>query len=252
MRALDKDPGVDDQQIGGVIRAVRIRRRWRQLEVAMKAGVSQSTVSRIERGHLAGVRVDALRGVAAALEIRIEWNARWRGGELDRLRNAGHSALHESVARSFKSRPQWTFAPEVSFSEFGERGVIDILAWNRTRRALLVIELKTAIVDVNELVGTFDRKIRLGHEVARKRGWAIENGTSVSGWVIVSDTRTNRRRLGDHHAMLRAAYPSDGRMMRTWLRDPSGPTRCLGFWPVVSAAGQVTSTMSPRRRLDHG
>jgi len=189
-------------------------------------------VSRIERGHLAGIRVDALRGVAAPLEVRIEWNARWRGGELDRLRSAGHSALHESVARNFKSRPEWIFAPEVSFSEFGERGIIDILAWNPKGRAVLVIELKTAIVDVNELVGTFDRKIRLALGVARKRGWAVENGTSVSGWVIVADTRTNRRRLGDHQAMLRAAYPSDGRMMRSWLRDPSGPTRCLGFWRV--------------------
>ena len=134
------DPDVNDHQIGGVIRAVRDRRRLRQQDLAMKAGVSQSTVSRIERGHLAGVRVDALRGVAAALEIRIEWNARWRGGELDRLRNAGHSALHESVARSFKSRPDWMFAPEVSFSEFGERGIIDILAWNRKGRAILVID----------------------------------------------------------------------------------------------------------------
>ena len=44
-------------------------------------------------------------------------------------------------------------APEVSFSIYGERGVIDILAWHPGRRALLIIELKTDIVDVNELVG---------------------------------------------------------------------------------------------------
>ena len=50
----------------------------------------------------------------------------------------------------------------MSFSIFGERGVIDVAAWNAEHRALLVIELKTDIVDVNELVGTFDRKVRLG------------------------------------------------------------------------------------------
>ena len=39
------------------------------------------------------------------------------------------------------------------------------------RRALLVIELKTAIVDVGELLGTFDRKVRNAGEVARRLGW---------------------------------------------------------------------------------
>lgn len=33
--------------------------------------------------------------------------------------------------------------PEVSFSIYGQRGVIDILAWHAATRSLLVIELKT-------------------------------------------------------------------------------------------------------------
>ena len=67
--------------------------------------------------------------------------------------------MHESVARVFRDElPAWMLAPEVSFSVYGERGVIDILAWHPGRRALLVIELKTDLVDMNELLGTFDRK----------------------------------------------------------------------------------------------
>jgi hypothetical protein len=113
---------------------------------------------------------------------------------------------------------------------FGERGVIDLLAWNPGSRALLVIELKTAIVDVNELIGTFDRKIRLARKVAIERGWAVGRDSVVSGWVIVADSRTNRRRLQDHEAVLRAAYPMDGRGIRRWLMEPTGSIRCLGFW----------------------
>jgi len=55
-----------------------------------------------------------------------------------------------------------------------------------------VIELKTAIADVNELLGTADRKRRLAAQVARERGW---DPRTVSQWLIVADTRTNRRRL---------------------------------------------------------
>lgn len=92
--------------------------------------------------------------------------------------------------------------------------------------------MKTAIVDVNELVGTFDRKVRLPIEIARRHGWAIPNGTAVSGWLIVADGRTNRRRVQQHAAVLRAAFPADGRSIRGWLRRPRGPLRCVSFWAM--------------------
>jgi hypothetical protein len=65
----------------------------------------------------------------------------------------------------------WRIAPEVSFAVFADRGVIDILAWHAANRSLLVIELKTDIVDVQETIGTLDRKHRIAATVARERGW---------------------------------------------------------------------------------
>ena len=103
--------------------------------------------------------------------------------------NARHSALHELVARAFRSGlPDWVLAPEVSFSIWGERGVIDILAWHPSQRAILVTELKTDIADANEMVGTVDRKRRLAARVARERGW---DPVTISVWVIVSGVSTN-------------------------------------------------------------
>ena len=119
--------------------------------------------------------------------------------------NARHSELHELVARWFAEElPEWVLAPEVSFAIYGERGVIDILAWHEPTRSLLVIELKTAIADVNELLGTMDRKKRLAAQVARDRGW---DPLTVSQWLIVADTRTNRRRLDAHMTVIRNAFP---------------------------------------------
>ena len=66
--------------------------------------------------------------------------------------------------------------PEVSFSIYGERGIIDILAWHPSRRMLLVIELKTEIVEVNEMLGTLDRRRRLAIDIARQAGLGPDRG----------------------------------------------------------------------------
>jgi transcriptional regulator with XRE-family HTH domain len=237
---------MDDQRFGAVVRAVRQRRGLRQRDLAAKARVSQSTISRIERGHPGSLALDTIRRVSAALEIRVELLGRWRAGDLDRLLNVRHSRLHEVVAQAFaRSLPGWKLLPEVSFSIFGERGVIDLLGWHAASRSLLVVELKTDIADVNELVGTFDRKVRLGPEVAAAREW---DPLSVSGWVIVAPGRTNRERIAAHGTMLRSAFPMDGRGIGAWLRRPVGSVAALSMWrntPVGTARADLT----PIRRV---
>ncbi|CAN5829246.1 hypothetical protein BH23CHL8_BH23CHL8_04950 [soil metagenome] len=218
---------MDDQRVGAAFRAIRVRRGWRQWDVGARAGVSRAFVSLVERGHLGAVSLATLRRVAAVLDIRLDVVPRWRGGELDRLLNAGHSALHESVVSFLGTVPGWEVVPEVSFSIYGERGVIDILAWHAASRSLLVIELKTAIVDVNDLVGGVDRKRRLARRIAVERGW---HATAVSCWVIVARGKTSQRRVEAHRSMLRAAFPLDGRDARRWLRRPLGSVRALSMW----------------------
>lgn len=219
---------MSDQRVGAAFRAVRIRKRWRQTDVAAKAGVSQGLISLIERGHIGSISVDSLRRVASALDIRIDVIARWRGGELDRLLNARHSALENALSGWLSRFDGWVVAPEVSFAISYERGWIDLLAWHASTRTLLVIEIKTEIVDVQELIGTLDRKVRLAPKIARERGW---NPAAVARWIVVAESVTNRRRVTAHSALLRAAYPSDGRRVHRWLREPSGSISALSFFP---------------------
>ena len=242
---------MNDLRVGSAIRSVRIRRRLRQIDVGARAGVSDSLISRMERGHLDEMTLGSIRAVGAALEIRIDLTARWRAGDLDRLLNARHSELHELVARHFVEQlPEWVLQPEVSFAVYGERGIIDILAWHPKLRALLVIELKTDIVDVNELVGTVDQKGRHAIGIAIDRGWIGPRDPLplVSVWVIVARGHTNRRRIQAHGAMLRAAFPVDGRVIVPWLRRPDRPVRALSFWPDSSRA-TVGRGLSPVRRV---
>ena len=203
--------------------------------MAKRSGMSQSAVSRIECGLVGPQSIDAVRALAATLEIRVVLLAQWRGGDLDRLLSRRHSVLHESVARMFRDLwPAWILAPEVSFSIYGERGIIDILAWHPDRRALLVIELKTDLVDMNELVGTLDRKRRLANAVGERRGW---EPVTVSAWLIVAASRTNRRRVEAHQAMLRAALPDRRPTIGRWLRDPVGFVNGLSFWTEMPGVG---------------
>jgi transcriptional regulator with XRE-family HTH domain len=238
---------MDDQRVGATFRSIRVRRRLRQRDVATRAGVSTATISRLERGHIDTLTVRAIRSVAQVLDVRMELTPRWRAGDLDRLLNAKHSGLHELVARHFDQLPDWILQPEVSFAVYGERGIIDILAWHPRRRALLVIELKTDILDVNELVGTVDRKGRRAIRIAIERGWIRPRDPppTVSIWIIVADGPTNRRRVSAHRTMLRNAFPTDGRSMAAWLKAPKRAIRALSFWPSSTAVRGST----PIRRV---
>jgi transcriptional regulator with XRE-family HTH domain len=218
---------MDFARLGRIFRALRIRKRWRQQDLAVRAGVTRAAVSRLERGHGRELRVDELLAIAEALDVTLKLYASWRGGELDRLLNARHSQLHESVGRWLLELPGWEFAPEVSFSIHGERGIIDILAWHAASRTLLVIELKTEIVDINELMGRVDVKGRLAVEIGRQRGWHARN---VAVWVVVAEGSTNRRRVATHSTTLRAAFPTAGRDVEKWLANPEAPIKALSFW----------------------
>ena len=237
---------MDDLRFGSVVRVVRQRRGWRQSDLAARSRVSQATVSSIERGHCASLSLDTVRRVSGALDIRVDLVARWRAGDLDRLLSARHSRLHESVSRQFSDHlPEWSLAPEVSFSVFGERGIVDLIAWHASSRSMLLIELKTEIVDVNELIRTFDRKVRLGRVIARGRGW---DPAGISGWVIVAPGRVNRERMAAHRSMLRAAFPVDGRSIDSWLRRPVGTVSALSLWRNTNV-GATAADLSPVRRV---
>jgi transcriptional regulator with XRE-family HTH domain len=213
------DHVMDDQRLGALLRAVRLRRRLRQEDVAVGAGVDRSWVSRIERGHLGDVSTDRLRAIAGVLEVSLEIVASLRGGEVARVVNERHSRMHELFATHLARAPGWEFATEVTFSSWGERGVIDILAWHPVRCVVLVVELKTEIPDPARLIAQVDRYRRLAPGIARDRGW---HPTEVASWVLVAESDMNRRQLARHRVMLRNAFPLDGRALRRWLRDPGG------------------------------
>lgn len=235
---------MDDLAIGRLFRQLRIRLGWRATDVAEKARVSTATYSRIERGKIGSVRVDTLRRTAAILDVRIPLEPRWRGAALDRVLNERHAVMAEAVTRLLIDNG-WEVRPEVSFSHFGERGVVDLVAWHPVHRTLLLVELKTELADVNDLLEVTGRRRRLAAVIAEPLGW---RPSTVAQWVVLAPGRTNARHLANHRSMIRAAFPADGRSLAGWLANPRTPASTLWFLPNDLAARRGR-TLAPTTRV---
>ena len=236
---------MDGVAVGQALRRVRLKRNERQQDVAERAGISRATFSIIERGHLDQVSVGTLRRACEALEVKLDFVVRWRGGDLDRLVHGRHAAMGALLVRRLTG-VGWEIVPEASFNHFGERGVIDILAWHPARRALLIVELKTELVDANELLGTMDRRLRLARQIAEGRGWPAPD--TVSAWVVFADSAMNRRRVQALDPLLRSAFPDDGHAARRWGLDPDRRQLAL-FFLSNSRETSAMQHLAPRKRV---
>jgi|SRR5688572_23558875 len=239
-------------RLGRVARAIRLRSGLTQADVAARAKVSRSTVSLLERGMWDGLTVRAMEAIVGGLGARLDTRLSWSGPELDRLIDANHAALSASVKQRLQ-RWGWLVRVEVSYSYYGERGRIDLLAWHPGQQLLLVIEIKTDLIDVQALLGSMDVKARLARRVAEQAGWQVAH---VAPAIVFLEDRTTRRRL-DQLSSLFDRYSMRGREAISWVRRPSAaarraPSGLLWFFALPNArvariSGQrVRSTPSRR------
>jgi transcriptional regulator with XRE-family HTH domain len=217
---------VNAQQLGRAHCVLRKRLRLRQQDVADQAGVSRAKVSRLERGLIAGLQVSDVARCFEVLGARLELVAVWQGAGLDRVLDEGHARLLGQVARLLRELG-WQVEVEVTFSHYGDRGSIDLLAWHAAAQMLLVIEIKSELGSVDGLLRPLDVKVRLAPAVARERfGWPA---TRAARLVVLPEERSVRRTVERHAAVLSTALPVRSRDVRRWLRAPSGPISGLWF-----------------------
>lgn len=201
---------------------------FRQIDVAIRAGVSQSTVSRLESGQIGRVAVDDIRAVLGVLDARLGLTMQWRGAAIDRVNDEGHALLSGIVVATLVMLA-WEVHTEVSYSHFGDRGWIDILAWHPASQTLLVIEIKTEIGSMEDLGRRIDTKVRLAGQIAAERfGW---KAAAVSRLVVLPEDRSVRRIVQRHSRLLGASFPQRNHAVRAWLREPVG--HLSGLWFVT-------------------
>ncbi len=183
-----------------------------------------------------------LETIAVALDGRLDLDLRWRGATLDRLIDERHAAVVDATVRWLRSAG-WDVAVEASFAIYAERGSIDVFG-RHPDGALLVIEVKASIGDVNQTLIGIDRKTRLAPKIARLRGWPAG---PVAALLVVAEGTTNRARITRHADAFRAALPASAQQCRAWVRRPDGPPP-RGIVFVRSSTGLATGRAGPADR----
>jgi transcriptional regulator with XRE-family HTH domain len=235
---------MDRVSIGNTFRAIRIDMRLRQADVAARAHVSQQTVSRLECGRFGGVSIDAYCSVAEAIGADVRLAPRWRGAKLDRLIDRRHALIQNEVTRLLASLG-WNLGTEKSFNHFGDRGSVDVLAWRANAGALLIVEIKTEIANLEEALRVLDMKARVVPGVVSRAG---EWQPRVVGAVLVlPDATAHRDLVARHSATVDASLPARTLAIRRWLIDPAGPIRGIWFLAGTRSGGAMRNLKSGRR-----
>ena len=236
---------MQDLKLGRIGRYLRHRLGWRQSDLGDRIGLSQGEISLFERGRIDGMRVGTVRKILGGLDAELVLYVRSRGGDIDRLLDAGHARLSDDFARLLANEG-WEVAPEVSYSVYGERGSIDMPAWDSETGTLLVIEVKTEVTSVEGTFRKHDEKVRLAPEVARERfGWAARVTARL---LVLPEHRTIRRQVEDKVALFERVYPTRNVAVRRWLRSPEGTMSGLIFLPDTSEARGRRGRL-PRKRV---
>lgn len=232
-------------RIGRIVRTLRRRRNWRQVDLAARARVSQQAVSLVETGRCRQLSVTTLDRMLAALEAELEITVRWRGGELDKVLDAGHATLEGLLAEQLV-RDGWLVELEVTYGIGGDRGSIDLLAFHPDRAALVVAEIKTDVTSADGTLRRHDEKVRLAATIARERfGWVA---ASVSRLLILPDASTPRRRVRALTGLFDRVYPARGPAVRSWLRNPVGRLAGILFLSDTKTVG-ARQDLAARRRV---
>lgn len=235
---------MDSVRVGRVLRALRIRRGWRQVDLAKRAVVSQSLIARVERGGADRLTAATLEAIVSALGARLIVRVDWNGEAADRLLDADHAALVESVIAELRQHG-WEALPEVSFAINGERGSIDILAWHSPTATLLIVEVKSVVPDVQATLHTFDRKMRLADRIGRERGWRAGR---IAVLLVVGESSTARRRIEAHASTFAARFPDRAVEVRRFLANPAAASGLRGLWFLSVRTGAGSRQRVVKRR----
>jgi transcriptional regulator with XRE-family HTH domain len=204
---------------------------WTQAQVARRAGVSQQLVSDVERGHVLPMTLATLRSVGAAVGASVTLEAGWRGPRLEQLLDVHHSRLAQRTQRELE-RLGWVVQVEVTFSRYGERGSIDLLAYHVASGILLVVEVKTIVPDLQAMLRSVDMKVRLSPDEAARFRW---RPAVVVPCLVLASGSTNRRRVEQFSGLL-ARFAVRGAAVRAWLRQPSPLAPGIGLLLVRSVS----------------
>jgi transcriptional regulator with XRE-family HTH domain len=228
-----------------MLRALRRRRGLTQAQLGARCGVSQQAISLVERGHGSKVASATPRRIFAAVDARWEPVVSWRGGGLDRLLDAAHAGIVGATVRRLQAL-EWQVAIEVMYSEYGERGSVDVLGPRRDRLAMVVIDVKSEIIAADGTVRKLDEKVRIVRTSLGRDRFGF-TPRQVGRLLVLPATETARRRVRMLSTLLDTALPDRGASVRQWLRRPDGQLAGVLFHSDTNPRGGTSAPGGSKR-----
>jgi hypothetical protein len=186
--------------------AVRDTRRaigWTHAQLSVRTDISQSRISRFESGAIDCVSLAEAGRLLDVLRIRAELAvARPHVASGPWQRDAAHARCVAYAAGRLRAMG-FDVRLEVEILDFRSRGWIDLVAFHRERRALLVAEVKTEIVDMGAAQRQLAWYSRSAGDAVRSFAWRVDVSASA---LLVLATDANENRLAENRS-LAGEYP---------------------------------------------
>jgi transcriptional regulator with XRE-family HTH domain len=190
--------------LGRDAKATRRRRRLTQAELGDRAGLGQSEISYLERGHGARTSIETWVAIGIALERPIAIG--FSRDVVDPLpQDAGHLAGQELVLR-LSGAAGWQGRAEVPSDPLDPRHSTD-LELTAPNGRIVLIEIWNRIDDMGAAIRSSDRKLA---EVARRQ----TSGDPIGSCWLLVDTAANREIVRRYPAIIRARF---GGSSQAWV-----------------------------------
>jgi transcriptional regulator with XRE-family HTH domain len=208
--------------LGDDVRSARRRRRLSQRALAERAGVGQTTLSRLERGRGGGLTIDAWQRIAMALGRDIE--IRLSRDPIEEPADAGHLAVQELIMRvAAKAGFQRHF--EMATRPADPARSADIGLRDDRRRCLVLVEAWNTFGDLGAAGRSTDRKVADAEQAAVAAGG--DEPYSVHSCWVVRATARNRALVARYPSIFASRFPGSSlawaRALTQGTRPPSDP-----------------------------
>jgi transcriptional regulator with XRE-family HTH domain len=206
--------------VAALVRHARITIGWSQATLAERMHVSQAKVWRLETAQVGSLDLHSIDRAFDALGLRavLEVEARHLADRGEQ-RDVVHARLVGAIAERLR-RAGWLVETEVRTGARGPTGWIDVLAYRAADGALLVIEVKTQLLDAGALLRQISFYEREASFAAGRLGW---RPAVVRGVVLGLDSVEVAEAIDRNRELLAPAFPGAVPGLSTWLVTPGSP-----------------------------
>jgi transcriptional regulator with XRE-family HTH domain len=231
--------GIVGRRIGIGLRESRLALRLSQAEAADRAGISQASWSRAERGVAGAASLETLASCAAAVETQLAAFIEARPGT-DLPRDMEHLRRQELVIK-LAQPGGWAAQPELAIDPRAERSRsidVHLARFGGAERA--IVEIVDLMTDGGAEFRNLTDKVAAVRRVAGDRA-------RVRGLLVLRATARNRATVAEFPGLFAARFTGSSNQ---WLRALSDPTVAMPdgdglVWSTVR--GDRLFAAAPRR-----